>query len=145
LDKRLTFKPHIQQTRRTGLKTLAALKTILHSNTSEKIKTRLYLAILRPIATHGFQLYSSKTYTKLLSKFERYWIRVSYLMWQDTEQLLYNRAQIIKMEDYMANGRKEYIHKAIGRKFINMHFPRRMNKKQTRHAVTNQELLELIH
>jgi len=77
LDRRLHFGNHIKDRRRKALQVFAALKTLLLYDLSHKIKTRIYLSILRPTILYGHELYHSKLNIDYIERYEIYWLRVS--------------------------------------------------------------------
>jgi len=141
LDQRLNFKSHISDRRKKGLQAFSALKSILLSNTSFGIKTRIYLSILRPIITYGHELYNSNINMEQFKKFERYWLRVSKRLWKAEKDVLYKDINFPSIIEYMNHCKERYANAIKEKKFAIINFPRRLDMKVMRHQISLQELI----
>jgi len=101
MDRRLNFKTHITDRKKKALQAFSALKFLLLSNLSFKLKTRIYISILRPILTYGSELFNSNINLAHLERFERYWLRVSQRMWNAEKDELYRVAHITPILEYL--------------------------------------------
>ena len=103
LDKRLTWKPHLQNKRKLANSRLHLFRPLLKSKLNLKTKMLLYNTMIRPVWSYGIQIWGSAKPSNIrpIQSFQNIALRtITGAPWYMTNLQLHNDLKVINVSDY---------------------------------------------